>query len=149
MLVNSLMYQLPLNDVYPRVSVMVDEIIIKVSTPPIPFEDSNLLYDGHHQVYSMKFEVAVSAWYPHKALFVSNAVMGGVHEVALFREGKERYVQYLKMTDKEKEKYFCTLHTDRWAIVADKGSQGHFTDIEVITPIKKHSTNSKLSSCQR
>ncbi|KAH7819601.1 uncharacterized protein MONOS_14429 [Monocercomonoides exilis] len=141
--------QSPLNEDYPQVALLVDATTIKVSTPPIPFEDSNLLYDGHHQVYSMKFEVAVSAWYPHKALFVSNAVMGGVHEVALFREGKERYVQYLKMTDKEKEKYFCTLHTDRWAIVADKGSQGHFTDIEVITPIKKHSTNSKLSSCQR
>ncbi|KAH7821124.1 uncharacterized protein MONOS_14468 [Monocercomonoides exilis] len=149
MFINPPRPQSPLNEDYPQVALLVDATTIKVSTPPIPFEDSKLLYDGHHQVCSLKFEVAVSALHPHKALFVSNAVMGGVHDVALYREGKERCVQYLKMADKEKEKYFCTLYTDRWAIVADKGYQGHFTDIDVKTPIKKHSTNSKLSSFQR
>ncbi|KAH7831532.1 uncharacterized protein MONOS_11104 [Monocercomonoides exilis] len=149
MFINPPRPQSPLNEDYPQVALLVDATTIKVSAPPIPLEDSKLLYDGHHQVYRMKFEVAVSAWYPHKALFVSNSVMGGVHDVALFREGKERYVQYLKMTDKEKEKNFSTLHTYKWAVVADKGYQGHFTDIDVITQIKKHSINSKLSSFQR
>ncbi|KAH7832191.1 uncharacterized protein MONOS_982 [Monocercomonoides exilis] len=92
----------------------------------------------------MKFEVAVSAWPPHKALFVSDAVAGGIHDVSLFRQGMKRYIGYLKKTDKEKSGSCIYNESESWAILADKGYQGYFPELNIITPIRKNFPTNKL-----
>ncbi|KAH7818711.1 uncharacterized protein MONOS_2147 [Monocercomonoides exilis] len=122
---------------FPSVALLVDATTVRCSVPVGDFDDARQLFDGHHNSYSMKFEVAVSAWPPFKALFVSDSVPGGFHDVSLFRSGKHRYIEYLKKTEEEKIGNSVHDQNDSWSIMADKGYQGHFIDINVITPIKR------------
>ncbi|KAH7830719.1 uncharacterized protein MONOS_1798 [Monocercomonoides exilis] len=92
----------------------------------------------------MKFEVAVSAWPPHNALFVSDAVAGGKHDVSLFRQGMKRDIWYLLKTDKEKSGSCIHYESKNWAILADKGYQGYFPELKIITPIRKNYPTNKL-----
>ncbi|KAH7831911.1 uncharacterized protein MONOS_9377 [Monocercomonoides exilis] len=131
---------------FPSVALLVDATTVRCSVPVGDFDDARQLFDGHHNSYSMKIEVAVSAWPPFKALFVSESVPGGVHDVTLFRSGKHRYVEYLKKTEEEKLGNSVCNQNDSWSIMADKGYQGHFIDINVITPIKRiHKANKTLN----
>ncbi|KAH7815400.1 uncharacterized protein MONOS_4747 [Monocercomonoides exilis] len=127
-----------MNEDFPNVALLVDATTIKIPKPDVPYEENQYYYDGHHNAICMKVEVAVSSWPPFKALFISNAERGGLHDVALFRQGMNRYVEYLKMTDEEKRRTSKELNIDRWAIMGDKGYQGHFTELRLITPIKKN-----------
>ncbi|KAH7820321.1 uncharacterized protein MONOS_10179 [Monocercomonoides exilis] len=129
---------------FPSVALLVDTTTVKVPCPPIAYDESKQLFDGHHNAYCLKFEVAVSAWPPHNALFVSDAVAGGIHDVSLFRQGMRRYIGYLKKTDKEKSGSCIHNESECWDILADKGYQGYFPELKIITPIRKNYPTNKL-----
>ncbi|KAH7821007.1 uncharacterized protein MONOS_7684 [Monocercomonoides exilis] len=139
------------NEEFPNVALLVDATTIKVPYPiSTTFTEGKKLFDAHHSVYCIKIEVAVSSWKPYKALFVSDAIEGGKHDVFLFRKGMKRYEEYLKKTDEERIRNYQDFRNDSWAIMGDKGYQGHFPNIRLITPIKKcffqELTSAKFSS---
>ncbi|KAH7824603.1 uncharacterized protein MONOS_9693 [Monocercomonoides exilis] len=85
------------NEEFPNVALLVDATTIKVPYPiSTTFTEGKKLFDAHHSVYCIKIEVAVSSWKPHKALFVSDAIEGGKHDVFLFRKKMKRYEEYKK-----------------------------------------------------
>ncbi|KAH7824083.1 uncharacterized protein MONOS_1710 [Monocercomonoides exilis] len=122
---------LPAPGPFSNVALLVDATTVKVATPVIDYEDKKKLFDGHHYCYCMKFEVAVSSWFPHKALFVSDAVEGGVHDIELYQNGVERYVKYLKKTPEELLRSSEQDEKGSWSIMGDRGYQGQFPDIDL------------------
>ena len=86
---------------FPEVALLVDATTVTIPTPALIFAERKVYYDGHHQCYSMKIEVAVNPHPPHQALFISNVVPGSVHDVTLFRQNIERYRVYLRKTTLE------------------------------------------------
>ncbi|KAH7821409.1 uncharacterized protein MONOS_12425 [Monocercomonoides exilis] len=58
-----------ISEEFPSIALLVDATTVRCSVQVGDFDDARQLFDGHHNSYSMKIEVAVSAWPPFKAFW--------------------------------------------------------------------------------
>ena len=118
----------------------VDVTFQRILVPKEHFHTKMVYYSGKHAAYGMKFEVAVQP--TGLASFVSRPFEGSVHDVNIFKANAQHHLSRTAKSAAERAQNATDngigseVHSNNWAILADKGYQGAASIACIISPHK-------------
>jgi hypothetical protein len=122
-----------------EVGLLVDTSTVECFKPKARFGEAKHYFDGHHFVYGLKTEIAITSARPHVFVAKSPYYPGSVSDYTIHKENYGRYYDYLHKTPDERHWNRDDPREPNWAILADKMYVGPAADtphIRRITPIK-------------
>jgi DDE superfamily endonuclease len=135
----------------PEVGLLVDTTTVECYKPKARFGESKHYFDGHHYVYGLKTEIAITSARPHVFVAKSGHYPGSVSDYRIHKENYDKYYEYLHKTPDERHWDQDDIREPNWAILADKmyiGPAADTPNIRRITPLKGHNltTEQKASN---
>lgn len=123
----------------PGIGLLIDTITTECYRPKGRFGEVKHYFDGHHKVYGLKTEVAVTAARPHVAIFASAHEPGSTGDYTMHKANFRNYLDYLRKTPEEREWDGDDGRIASWGALMDKEYIGPATDTpgeRRVTPIK-------------
>ncbi len=68
--------------------------------------------------------MAISSISPHKALFISEKIKGGVHDMSIYKSRTSIYKRYLKVKSTERQSSPLLANRNYYDLIADRGNFG-------------------------
>ena len=111
----------------------MDVNAIEVFRPKGRFEEAKIYWDAKNKMYSLKFEVAITATPPYYALFVFKGKVGSEHDFSIHKKNYTSYLDYLRKTEGELSSINFDRTNRNWAILGDRAYDSN----EIDTPLER------------
>ena len=123
----------------PEVGLLIDSTTTECFRPKGRFGEVKHYWDGHHKVYGMKTEVAVTSARPHVCIHTSAHEPGSAADYSMHIDNYHEYEDYLTKTVEERNWDGDDGRIRTWGALLDKAYIGPATDTpgeRRITPVK-------------